>query len=266
MSNQRAIIGLGVFALVLGLVFGWVGNSMLTEPEIIEKEVTRIEKEQLSDEDLLELCETMTEDQKKDILGVAQEVQILQEVLAEKEAELERMKSDAEQDEERRAAAAAQWREMEAEISSLREQLDVAIEERDQLKEELQETLVELDRQIDETNRFKSKAKHYKKESIKNQWSTFVGEAKLAGCNRGTQRRHSKCYEAFEAGLSAVFQERFKTCVNTHQAAPLFRKAERGEELPRFSEWLPQDNKYTKNWYIIFCDPTLPEANSNEFE
>lgn len=265
MANQRVIIGFLAFGLG-GLLLGWAGNAMFTEPEIIEKEVTLIEKEQLSDEDLLELCETMTDEQKKDVLGVAQEVQILQEVIAEKEAELERMKGEAEQNEERRAAAAERWKAMESEIETLREQLEEAIVERDELKVELQETLVELDRQISETNRFKSKAKHYKKESIKNQWSTFTGEAKLAGCNRGSQRRHSKCYEAFDIGLSTTFQERFKTCVNTHQAVPLLRKAERGESLPTFSEWLPQDNKYTKNWYIIFCDPTLPEANPNEFD
>ena len=144
--------------------------------------------------------------------------------------------------------------------------LEEAIQERDELKIELQETLVELDRQITETNRFKTKAKHYKKESIKNLWSSFTKEAKLSGCNRGSQRRHSKCYEAFDLALTPAFEERFKTCINTRQAAPVLRKAERGEALPSFSEWLPQDNKYTKNWYIIFCDPTLPEANPNEFE
>ena len=266
MSTQKVMLGLGAVSLLGGLAFGWLAKGMLSEPEIIEKEVTRIEKEQLSDEDLLALCDTLTEEQKKDVLGVAQEVQLLQSVLAEKEAELERLKEEAEQDDARRAAATARWREMEAEIESLKTQLEEAIQERDQLKEELQETLVELDRQIAETNRFKTKAKHYKKESVKNLWSSFSNEAKLAGCNRGTQRRHSNCYEAFDIALTSALEERFKTCVNTHQAVPVLRKSERGEALPSFSEWLPQDNKYTKNWYIIFCDPTLPEANPNEFE
>ncbi|MGC6507911.1 MAG: hypothetical protein ACON4U_05805 [Myxococcota bacterium] len=266
MSTQKVKLVIGAVSLLGGLSFGWLAKGMLSEPEIIEKEITRIEKEELSDEDLLALCETLTEEQKKDVLGVAQEVQILQEVLAEKEAELGRLKQEAESNEEKRAAAAQRWKAMESEIEALKTQLEEAIQERDELKEELQETLVALNEQITETNRFKTKAKRYKKESIKNLWSSFTNEAKLAGCNRGSQRRHSKCYEAFDLGLNAAFQERFKTCVNTHQATPEIRKAERGETLPSFSEWLPQDNKYTKNWYIIFCDPTLPEANPNEFE
>ena len=92
MSTQKVMLILGAVSLIGGLTVGWIAKGMLSEPEIVEKEVTRIEKEQLSDEDLLALCETLTEEQKRDVLGVAQEVQLLEEVLAEKEAELGRLK------------------------------------------------------------------------------------------------------------------------------------------------------------------------------
>lgn len=266
MSNQMAPVVLGVLSLVGGLTLGWVGHNMLSEPEIIEKEITKIEKEEITDEELLALCETLSEEEKRDVLGVAQEVLNLQEQLSEKEAELERLQSESELDEVRQAAAREKWKEMEQEIATLRVQLASAVQERDELKVELQETLVQLDEQIQETRKFKTKAKRYKKESIDNLWSSFIGEAKLAGCKRGTTRRHEKCYEAFDQNLVGALEERFKTCVHTHQAVPVLRKAERGDSLPNFSEWLSSENKFTKNWYVIFCDPTLPEAEANEFE
>ena len=64
--------------------------------------------------------------------------------------------------------------------------------------------------------------------------------------------------------MTPPIKERFQTCVDTYQAVPVLRQREKkDEELPAFAEDLPDDNKFTKKgWYIIFCDPTLPEAGA----
>ena len=106
----------------------------------------------------------------------------------------------------------------------------------------------------------------YKKQSTKNLWQAFGAEARNQGCNRGSKKRHEKCWEAFDLSMSDTMKQRFTTCVNTYQAVPILKKAERGESLPSFSEWLSKENKYTKGWYVIFCDPSLPEKGDPDLD
>ena len=57
--------------------------------------------------------------------------------------------------------------------------------------------------------------------------------------------------------------------VDTFQAVPVLRKADDKDDvkLPTYATWLPEDNKFTrKGWYVIFCDPTLPEAPDADLE
>ena len=37
-------------------------------------------------------------------------------------------------------------------------------------------------------------------------------------------------------------------------------------EDPEILDYLNQENKFTKNWYVIFCDPTLPEARDRDLD
>ena len=97
-------------------------------------------------------------------------------------------------------------------------------------------------------------------------WQAFGAEARNQGCNRGSKKRHEKCWNAFDTALNDTLKHRFTTCVNTYQAVPILKKAEKGEELPSFSEWLSKDNKYTKDWYVIFCDPSLPEKGDPDLD
>ena len=37
--------------------------------------------------------------------------------------------------------------------------------------------------------------------------------------------------------------------------------------MPRYSQRLAEDNKFTKKgWYVLFCDPTLPEAGDPDLK
>ena len=104
-------------------------------------------------------------------------------------------------------------------------------------------------------------------ESTTNLWSAFVANSKVKICNRGSKRRHEKCHAAVEEALANTMRARFTVCVDTYQSVPVLKKAEKGEALPRYGAKLSEDNKFTKKgWYVLFCDPTLPEARDKDLE
>ena len=227
-----------------------------------------VEVPELTDEQLLKLCEELVEDGQTKAMKAQARVEALQNDLAAKEEELAKLKAEDIKDEKRRAAAARKWREMEAELETMRSQLTEAETERDTLRTELKQTLVQLDRQIAETKKFKTKAKvyrakaiQYKTESTENLWKSFGAEAKVEICDRGSRKRHEKCHAAVEAAFTSRVRSKFEECVDTYQAIPVLRQLEKDEKLPNLAEELPNDNKFTKKgWVIIWCDPSLPEA------
>ena len=40
----------------------------------------------------------------------------------------------------------------------------------------------------------------------------------------------------------------------------------RGQELPNHSVYVNKESRFTDNWVIIFCDPTLPEARDTDLD
>jgi len=246
---------------------GYVAHATLSEPTVVIPPAAII-KEEISDEDLATLCEELTEDEASRAREAQGRVEELQNELSAKEAELAQLKKDTAGDDEKKAAARERWRQMEAEIEELRGSLEVAEQERDQARKDLKETIVALDKQIQKSNRlkkkaevFREKAKEYKEESTQNLWSSFRNDAKVQICDRGTRKRHENCHAAVDSAFGSRMRDAFSVCVDTYQAVPVLKQAEKGEQLPRFAKWLPDDNKFTKKgWYVIFCDPTLPEA------
>jgi CRISPR/Cas system CSM-associated protein Csm2 small subunit len=263
--NPKLLPLLGVVGVICGAGLGWFGHSVLNTPEVITPP-PEIIKEEISDEDLATLCEELTEDERANILDVQAQVVSLQSELQEKESELDRLYEESKRDASKKEAARKRWKELEAEIATLRVQIASVERERDELKEDLQETLVKLDSQIRETKRYRKKAKKYRRESTQNLWTAFVSQAKVNGCNKGTKKRHEKCWDAFEASMAPAIRERFTTCVNTYQAVPILSKSKKGEALPQFAEWLSDETKYTRNWYILFCDPSLPERGDPDLD
>ena len=265
MSKQMVIVGVGVMGVLVGSVIGYVASETLQEPqEVVTK--TQVVQEELSNEDLEELCKGLTDAEKKNVLEVQEEVKSLQLTLADREAELEKLKEQKYNTEKARKAARVKWKAMEEEIATLQIQLAAAEQERDELKVELQETLVELKKQVKKTQKFKAKAKKYKAQSTANLWTAFQAQAKVKGCDRGSRKRHEKCHEAFDLSMTEKVKQRFYNCVDTYQAVPVLRKVDGGEGIPPYSAYLSSESRFTKNWAIIFCDPTLPEARDRDLD
>ena len=94
MSNQLVSAGIGVVGLLFGSMIGYIAYKALNPPETIVAE-PEIIKEEISMEELEELCAELTDVEKENVLEVQGKVRSLQEQLLEKEAELERLKKEA---------------------------------------------------------------------------------------------------------------------------------------------------------------------------
>lgn len=266
MKHTTAIAGFIGFAVV-GVGIGIVGNMLLGEREIVQTS-PEIVKAELSEEELLAMCDETNEDVRDALNNAHQKVLDLESQLEVKEQKLAEYKEQEETDSARRSAAAKKWREMEQEIARLRVALAEAEAERDQLRTELQDTLVKLDKEIKEKEKAVKLAKKYKRESLDNLWTAFTNNAKVQICDKGTRKRHDNCHEAVDSAIAGT-QVRFQECVSKYDTVPVLKEGESGSELPAFAEWLDPDNKHLnyggvlgqKNaWYVIYCDPTLPEA------
>jgi hypothetical protein len=263
--------------LPLFLILGLPGCGLFGDDEADEGDGDVIEisggvtERQMSEEELLKICADLVEDGQTKAMKAQQNVVDLQTELETREEELRALKAEDIKDESRKAAAVKKWKAMEAELETLRTGLAAAEAERDVLRDDLKQTLVQLDQQIAETKVFKQKAKvyrakaiQYKTESTENMWKNFNNEAKVEICDRGTRKRHANCHESVDAAFSPSIRKKFEECVDTYQAVPVLKQLEKKEKMPHMGQNLPDDNKFTKKgWVIIWCDPSLPEAGDS---
>jgi len=262
-----AILLLG--AALSGLI-GYTAHSYFVEPVVVMPPPEVI-KEELTEDELRELAEDLIASEQNKALTAQARVQTLQEELAAKEEELALLRKTAKRGGSGGGGGGSgvSRKRLNEEIAFLRVQLASAESERDQLRAELKQTVKELDFQVAQSKRFKRKAKHYKMESTANLWSAFVSNAKNKICDkRYILGRPTKCYAAVQGAFGSSIRAKFTRCVDTYQSVPVLKKkAKRGESMPRYSQALPKDNKFTKKgWYVLFCDPTLPEAADRDLE
>jgi hypothetical protein len=256
--GRTAVILVALAAIVIGTIAGIVGHSVFSEPVVIMPPAEII-KQELTEAELRELASDLIASEQDKAKNAQARVQLLEGELEAKEAELRTLKGN-------KAKNTARRNQLKEEMAFLRVQLASAEEERDALRKELKQTIKELDFQVSQSKKFKRKAKRYKMESTSNLWSAFKASAKTKICNRGTKKRHEKCYAAVDEAMGSQVRGRFTVCVDTYQSVPVLKFMEKGAAMPRYSEKLNQDSKFTKKWYVLFCDPTLPEASDRDLE
>lgn len=269
MSNGSTTLTLAIAALAIGLLGGGVGGYALyglTVEPVILKQPPEVIKQGLTPEELALMCVEQVMPETERAKAAQQRVMDLERDIASRESEIATLKAQDEKDEVRRKAAAKKWKAMEEELNGLRTQLAQATVERDEIKTKLEQTVRDLRRQEQETQKFKEMAKEYKNESTANRWVGFTAQAKVEICDRGTRNRHEKCHESVDAAM-APFEAKYKTCVDSYQAVPMLKQLDKKEPMPQFAERLPEDNKFTrKDWVIIFCDPSLPQSVNTELD
>lgn len=206
-------------------------------------------------------CEALRQSDRELLAFAQQKVESLRTTLDGWETELVELREAAADAEARDVDRQARIAALERQVRGAKRDLQQAIAERDALVTELRETVTALDAQVEQTLQAEARASAWKQRSTGNAWRSFLAEAKVRICARGTSKRHERCHEAVEAALDVV-RDAFEACVVDELATPtLVELPERNATPPASTVLLEADRAFTgKGWYVQLCDRTLPEA------
>lgn len=247
-------------ALAVGGAIGALGVALwwrATPPEV----QTVVQLRDLTDEELETMCNPFLTDTLSVLTEAQAKVVDLESQVKQKEAVVAELERKA-------AAGAVAGRKLRAELEAaraelvtLRAELERAVTEKEQALAELDrtvETLRQTEEVLEET---KTKLTIAEGDVLTNRWRAFAREAQLEICERGGRRKMGRCREAVQTALGAEIEGAYRHCLKSGQAVPGLREATKDlPGLPDFARWLDEDERTLKGWYIVLCDPTLPEA------
>jgi len=239
-------------SVAVGVAVGWTLRYMTT-PEVI----VQVPRDYTFDE-LEDVCKPMMRETAEELDGAQERVKNLEALVVEKESQVATLEEEMDRRAERGTAKFRELRreldQARAQLLTLEEQLDEAKEEKQQIMVELEETQVALEEQIVATEVAEA-------EVVDQRWLTFTRDVQIEICDRGNRKRLGKCRDAVTAALQGPSEERWQHCVASGQAQPVIKEVQNKKEaLPDHAEWVNEDERITKGWYIIWCDPSLPEA------
>ena len=247
-----------IASLVLGVVVGLLLGYLLSSLRQVEIEVPR----ELTDAELEAACAPSVAEKAKDLEEAQEKVTRLSGDVATKEAKVAELEAEMTRRSERGRALVLELEKAKKELEEVREALVVAEEEKAVLVQELtlteaklEETEEKLEEQIELTDLAKEDA-------LTNKWYRFINDAQLEICEKGNRKKLGKCRESIQDHLMVdTIRDRFAHCVRSRQATPTVLLMEKGEVMPQFAAYIDQEDRITKDWYILLCDPTLPEAD-----
>ncbi len=248
-------------AVAAGLVVGVFGTWLMMRGEPTIVEVTR----DYSEAELMGVCEPLINKalvEAIDNLDKAEEkVTTLEGKVSTKQKEVQDLEDEMKRRAERgkvlveeRNALRAELAMRKEELGNLEKRLKIAVQEKELLAVELVETKADLEEQKYETHVAKEDALDYK-------WRDFIGHSQLEICDKGNRKKLGRCRETIEEYMGEAMQAKFDHCVRSGQAVPSVRVQNKSSDpLPQYSAFIDQDNRIVKDWYVMMCDPTLPEA------
>ncbi len=256
-------------ALVLGAVLGVVGAQVveyMRDPETQSRPEGALSRAELIaklDDAERKYAELLAEAAKKDeqarseLEAASQKVVDLEGAVSSKAEEVSMLELKVKKAKGQSAALKKELEAKQAELTELQVQLDEAREEASRLREDLSVSQ-------EETRSAREETRVSRGETTDARWQAFRGDVVLAVCEKGNRKKLSECREDVGAMLDSKRAARFKQCVGSRQSQPRLVRVddkEKDPQLPKWSEWLDQESKFTENkFYIVFCDPTLPEA------
>ena len=248
-------------ALVIGLLAGVIVGYIVFRGD----NITQVVQQELTNEELDSLCAVKVDEavgEAADELTVAQErVATLQDDVFSRERKVAELEAEMTRRAERGRSLSAELvqlrEELEAaraELTEVKAELAEAVEEKEALFVQLRYTEEQLAEQRVETSVAREDALSFK-------WQSFVTASQLEVCEKGGRRRMGRCRETVTSSI-ASFRTEFEHCIRSGQEMPNLREAERNTEvLPMFAKWIGQDERITRDWFVLLCDPTLPEAD-----
>lgn len=256
-------------ALVLGAVVGVLGAQAveyMRDPDTLarpEGSLSRAELIRKLDDAEAKYSALLAESAKKDeaarteLETASAKVADLEGRVTKKEDEVKVLELKVKKAKGQSAALKKELEAKQAELTELQAQLSEAQAEQERLRGEL--TVSQ-----EETRVAREETRVAQGETVDAQWVGFKADVVLSICEKGNRKRMETCREEVRTALDGKRAARFKQCVGSRQAQPRLVRVddkEKDPELPKWSEWFNQESKFTQDkWYIVFCDPTLPEA------
>lgn len=256
-------------ALAVGAGLGGIVTFFLTMKEPERVEVPR----DLTEAELQAACAPLIADAMSQLDDAQEKVEDLASQVNAKQARVDELESEMKKRAQRGAEIVRELEAARAELKELRAQLEQAIEEKEQLVEELKEKVEELEATKVELRKTKENLEVAKEDALKNKWKAFVGNTQLDVCEKGMRgvtlsgrKKMAKCRNGVLDALDAEVLDRFRHCVRSEQAIPKAFEADKdlakgSKPLPEYSTWIDQKNRFTKDFYVLYCDPTLPEKS-----
>jgi predicted nucleic acid-binding Zn-ribbon protein len=258
-------------ALVLGAVVGVVGANLVEyfeNPDVMarpEGELSRADLIAKLDESEKKYAELLAESQKKDASSKT-EVETAQTKVTDLEAQIKKKEDEVKVLQLKVKKGAKKSAALEKELAERQAELDALVVELDTAKLEVVRLQTDLDYSREETRVARSETSVARTETYEARWEGFKSDAMVSICEKGNRNKLAKCKDEVRAAMDSSRGRRFKHCLASGQATPRMVKVDKKEkdiQLPRWSEWVSQESKFTEDsWYVVFCDPSLPEAST----
>jgi len=248
-----------IASLALGALLGGVVGWMAKPAEQLQVQVPR----ELNASELEAACAPAIAETANELEAANERVAVLTRDVATKEARVQELETEMSRRAERGRALVVELEAAKKELAELKIQLAQAEEDKKRLVAELNETVEQLqktERALEEQVALTERAKE---DALTNKWYRFLNDAQLTICEKGNRKRLGRCRDSVLAALKAPeVQDRFAHCVRSLQATPSVHEITRADDtLPEYAQYLNEDDKVVKGWYLLLCDPTLPEAD-----
>lgn len=246
--------GLGAGGVLALLAFA--GGWLLHRPEAVTVEVPRSP----TDAELAAACAPEVEEVRDELTTAQTRVAELERDAATKAGRVVELEQRIARGAEAGKSLREELARVKAELVETKEQLKIAVAEKERLLEELTSTQQELATTKKELVVTRTQRDDAREDALANRWKAFVADAQLEICEKGNRKKLGNCREVVQSTLLAdVRRDRFAHCIRSGQAQPSVHELERDQDLPQFAQMIDEEQKQVRGWYVNFCDPTLPE-------
>jgi hypothetical protein len=254
--KPAATASLTLFAGLVGLGVGVWGSPWLA-PSPVAECPTPEPSFAMSDEELRVACLPVMRRVATTLSEVQLQVDALAVQVRDKETEVQRLEAEVRGNAMNNADLVQRLDAARVELEQLQGNLQAAVEDQAALQEALDETRVILQSTREALSQQQERTRAAREDAADQRWESFVNETQLALCKDGN--RLARCREVVETSV-AKWEKRFKDCLRSDSAVPQLRQLRPSEDLPSFAVLLDPDSLTTAGWYVLFCDPSLPEA------
>lgn len=249
-----------VTALLVGGLAGVLGDRLTqSDPAPAVVPLTLPERRAYTPEELQIECLPYMRQTATTLEEAQTKVSALEIRIREKESEVRDLEKEMQGTAKQGDDVASRLEAARAQLTSLETERAAAVAEKQQLLAALQQARQTLASTQIQLAASQAQVVEAREETLDSRWTSFVQDAQLNLCATGTSDRVGRCRLNVAEAL-VPHKARFKACVRSDEAVPELRTAIATEDLPEAAVWLARTDPEIRDWYLLFCDPQLPEA------